>query len=204
MRISADTYPFMHHNVYIPEDLKSMIEREIATNKNYNSISTWLKTKNTSKHHSSQAMIQVVNGRTKSPNISLLEEIRRIVTKNGLATKFPDYKQLPIIQVKEMQRLFREDPTLRWKFVSDKTGIHQTVLSNIINEKVGYRYTDAWKLTYFFMKYCDDPTYRPPLVTWDFYGWVRDRQEAERKLAMEQVHVGRKGLGRRGSYVKKK
>lgn len=197
MRISADTYEFKHHNVYIPQDLKAMIEEEVQQNKNYNSVSTWIKSKNKSKH-SSQAMIQVVNGRTKSPNIALLEELRRMVTKNGIATKFHDYKQLPIIKVEEARRIFNEDPHLRWKFISEKTGIHSTVISNIIHENVGYRFEDAWKLTWFFIKYYEEPKqFKVEPEKWDFYGWVQERRLKEGIMTAEEQAKWRDQYNRR-------
>ena len=199
MRIKADTYEFKHHNVYIPQDLKAMIEKEIKQNKNYSSVNTWIKSKNKSEY-SSQAMIQVVNGKTKSPNVALLEELRRIVTKNGLATKFPDYKQLPIIRVDEARRIFGEDPHLRWKFVSDKTGIHSTVISNIIQENVGYRFQDAWKLTWFFIKYYEEPNkYKIEPTRWDYYGWVKEKQNAEGNMSPKELKEWRDQYNRRFS-----
>ena len=176
-RIAAGTYEFSHHNVYIPEHIKIMLDKEVAENKNYKSTTQWL-THKYKGDWSIQAMKQIVNGNTKSPSIDLLEDMRRLITKTGVAAKFP-HPQLPIIRISEVQRIVREDSGLRYNTIAEKLDCHSATLSNVINEKVQYRYDIGWKLTHFFINYFDDPYQYREETRWDFYGWVADRRKKE-------------------------
>jgi hypothetical protein len=176
-RISADTYEFMHHNIYIPEHLKIMMDKEVASKDRYKSVRGWIKARYTGEW-SVQGMMQVIEGKTKSPSVEMLEDLRRLVTKTGVAAKYP-YPQLPIIRREEVKRIVMQDSGLRYGVIAKKIGTDGSVLSNIINGQVQYRYDFAWRLTHFFMNYFDDPISHREQVKWDFYGWVADRKANE-------------------------
>ena len=204
-RIPAGTYEFSHHNIFIPEHITTMLEKEVAENKNYRSTTQWL-THKYKGDWSIQAMKQIVNGNTKSPSIDLLEDMRRLVTKTGVAAKFP-HPQLPIIRISEVQRIIREDSGLRYNTVAERLGVHSATLSNVINEKVQYRYDIAWKLTHYFIKYFEHPDKYREKVTWDFYGWVQERRAEEGIMTQEEHAKWRDQYNRRmggGSYYVKK
>lgn len=176
-RISADTYEFMHHNIYIPEHLKIMMDKEVASKDRYKSVRGWIKARYEGEW-SVQAMMQVLNGRTQSPSVELLEDMRRLVTKTGVAAKYP-HPQLPIIRREEALRIINEDSGLRIGKIAERLGTDIATLSNCINGKVQYRYDLAWKLTHFFINYFDNPTSHREQPKWDFYGWVADRRKQE-------------------------
>ena len=204
-RIAAGTYEFSHHNVYIPEHIKIMLDKEVADNKNYKSTTQWL-THKYKGDWSIQAMKQIVNGNTKSPSIDLLEDMRRLITKTGVAAKFP-HPQLPIIRISEVQRIVREDSGLKYNTIAEKLDCHSATLSNVINEKVQYRYDIAWKLTHFFISYFEEPHKYREEVKWDFYGWVQDRRAKEGIMTPEEQSQWRdqynRRLGGTPTYVKK-
>ena len=114
-KIAAGTYPFSHHNIYIPEHLKIMLDGEVAKNKNYNTVNQWLRTKYTGDWNV-QTIKQVLSGRTKSPSVDLLEDVRRLVTKTGVASQY-SFPQLPIIRLSEVQRIVAEDSGLRYNYI---------------------------------------------------------------------------------------
>ena len=150
MKLKADVYPFSHHNVFIPEHLKIMLEGEIETSK-HNNINSWLNDKYRG-DWSIQAIKQVINGRTQSPSVHLLEDVRRVCTKTGVSSKY-DFPQLPLIRTTEIRRIVGEDAGLSYKHIATALGIDQPTLGNTVNDKVQYRYLTAWSLTHFFVKY---------------------------------------------------
>lgn len=204
-RIAAGTYQFSHHNVFIPEHLTVMLRKEVEENKNFQSTSQWL----THKYRgdwSIQAMKQIINGRTKSPSIELLEDMRRLLTKTGVAAKFP-HPQLPIIRLSEVRRIVGEDAGLRYKNVAQDIGSTTSILSKLVNGEVQYRYEIAWKLTHYFIQYFEEPQKYREEVKWDFYGWVRDRRESEGNMSPEKLSEWRDQYNRRmggiNNYIKK-
>ena len=182
-----------------------MLDKEVAENKNYKSTTQWL-THKYKGDWSIQAMKQIIAGRTKSPSINLLEDMRRLITKTGVAAKFP-HPQLPIIRISEVQRIVREDSGLRYNTIAEKLDCHSATLSNVINEKVQYRYDIGWKLTHFFINYFDDPYQYREETRWDFYGWVQDRRAKEGIMTPEEQSKWRdqynRRLGGTPTYVKK-
>ena len=204
-RIPAGTYEFSHHNIFIPEHITTMLQKEVDSNKNYKSTTQWLTHRYTG-DWSIQAMKQIVNGSTKSPSIDLLEDMRRLITKTGVAAKFP-HPQLPIIRISEVQRIVREDSGLRYNSIAEKLDCHSATLSNVINEKVQYRYDIGWKLTHFFINYFEDPYKYREETKWDFYGWVQDRRAKEGIMTPEEQSQWRdqynRRLGGTPTYVKK-
>lgn len=203
-RIAAGTYEFSHHNIYIPEHITAMLQKEVESNKNYSSTTQWL-THRYQGDWSIQAMKQIVNGNTKSPSVHLLEDMRRLITKTGVAAKFP-HPQLPIIRISEVQRIVREDSGLKYNTIAEEIGGHSATLSNVVNEKVQYRYDMAWRLTHFFIKYFEEPQKYREEVKWDFYGWIRDRREAEGNMSPEELAKWRDQYNRRmggtNNYIK--
>lgn len=203
MKIKAGVYPFSHHNVYIPEHLKIMIEEEVERT-TYKNVNSWLSAKYKG-DWSLTAIKQVLNGRTKTPSVDMLEDIRRTLTKVGVASKY-NYPQLPLIRTSEIRRIVGEDSGLSYKYMSEKIGIDQPTISNTINDRVQYRYLTAWSLTHFFINYFEKPWQNREPVTWDFYGWIRDRREAEGTMSPEELAEWRDQYNRRmGSptYIKK-
>ena len=204
MKIKAGVYPFSHHNVFIPEHIRIMVKTEVEKT-GYNNINSWLNAKYKG-DWSIQAIKQVINGRTKSPSIHLLEDIRRMLTKVGVASKH-NYPQLPLIRTSEIRRIVGEDAGLKYNYVADKIGTNSQVLSNVINDKVQYRYLTAWSLTHFFINYFDNPWHNREAVTWDFYGWVQERRAQEGVMTPEEQSKWRDQYNRRmggtTDYVKK-
>lgn len=186
-RISADTYEFMHHNIYIPEHLKIMMDKEVASKDRYKTVRGWIKARYEGEW-SIQAMMQVINGRTKSPSVELLEDMRRLVTKTGVAAKYP-HPQLPIIRREETLRIIGEDSGLRIGAIAERLGTDIATLSNCINGKVQYRYDLAWKLTHFFINYFDNPISHREQPQWDFYGWVAERKANE--VSIERIEAAK-------------
>jgi len=205
MKLKAGHYEFSHHNVYIPEHLKIMIDNEVERNKNYTTVNQWLK-RRYSGEWSTQAMKQVLNGRTKSPSIDLLEDMRRMVTKSGVAASYT-FPQLPIIRISEVRRIVGEDAGLRYTYIADKVGSNSQTLSNVVNGNVQYRYDIAWKLTHFFIGYFENPAQHRTQEKWDFYGWVQDRRAKEGIMTPEEQSKWRDQYNRRmggtSGYVKK-
>tara|TARA_B100000902_G_scaffold325897_1_gene320744 strand:- start:332 stop:958 length:627 start_codon:yes stop_codon:yes gene_type:complete len=207
MKIKAGVYPFSHHNVFIPEHLKIMIEEEVKRT-GYKNVNSWLNARYKG-DWSVQAIKQVLNGRTGSPSVDLLEDVRRMCTKTQLAAKY-SFPQLPLIRTSEIRRIVDQDKGLSYKYISEKLGINQVTLSNNINDKVQYRYETAWSLTHFFIEYFKNPwENRQPVVTWDFYGWVRERNAKESSMTREEQSKWRDEYSRRTGgkpydrYIKK-
>ncbi len=205
MKLKADVYPFSHHNVFIPEHLKIMLEGEIETSK-HNNINSWLNDKYRG-DWSIQAIKQVINGRTQSPSVHLLEDVRRVCTKTGVSSKY-DFPQLPLIRTTEIRRIVGEDAGLSYKHIATALGIDQPTLGNTVNDKVQYRYLTAWSLTHFFVKYFENPWHMREKVTWDFYGWVQERRLKEGIMTAEEQSKWRDQYNRRmggpnQGYVKK-
>jgi transcriptional regulator with XRE-family HTH domain len=204
-RIAAGTYPFSHHNIYIPEHLKIMLDGEVAKNKNYNTVNQWLRTKYTGDWNV-QTIKQVLSGRTKSPSVDLLEDVRRLVTKTGVASQY-SFPQLPIIRLSEVQRIVAEDSGLRYNYIAEKIDSNSPTISNIVNGTVQYRYDIAWKFTHFFIGYFENPSKHRVETTWDFYGWIKDRRAQEGIMTPEEHAKWRDSYNRRtggnSTYVKK-
>ena len=204
MKVKAGVLEFSHHNVYIPEHLKIMIDQEVKQ-KSYKNVNSWLNAKYKG-DWSITAIKQVINGRTKTPSVDLLEDIRRTLTKVGVSSKY-DYPQLPLIRTSEIRRIVKQDAGLSYKYISDKVGIDQPTMCNTINDKVQYRYLTAWSLTHFFINYFENPWHNREAVTWDFYAWVKERREQEGLMTPEaQANFRDKYNRRMGSssyYLKK-
>jgi len=194
MKLKASVYPFSHHNVFIPEHLKIMIESEVERT-GYRNINSWLHSKYKG-DWSIQGIKQVLNGRTKSPSVDMLEDVRRMCTKTQVSSKY-DFAQLPLIRTSEIRRIVEEDKGLSYKHMAEQTGIDQVTLSKNINDKVQYRYLTAWSLTHFFIKYFENPYKMREVVTWDFYGWVRERGLKEGLMTAEQHSEWRDQYNRR-------
>ena len=187
--------------MFIPEHLKIMIEQEVKE-KNYDNINNWLKTKYTG-DWSIQAIKQVISGKTKSPAVHLLEDVRRVCTKTGVASKH-NFAQLPLIRTAEIRRIVGEDAGLSYKYIADYLGIDQPTLGNTVNDKVQYRYLTAWSLTHFFVKYFENPWHMRNVVTWDFYGWVKERREQEGVMTAQAQAKFRDAYNRRMNGPNKK
>jgi len=204
-RIPAGTYEFSHHNIYIPEHLKIMLDGEVDKNKNYKTVNQWLQTKYTG-DWSVQAIKQVLIGRTKSPSVHLLEDMRRLITKTGVASQY-SFPQLPIIRLSEVQRIVAGDSGLRYNYIAERINSHSATLSNVINGTVQYRYDIAWKFTHFFIKYFENPDMFRVQEKWDFYGWVQDRRSQEGIMSPEEHSKWRDQYNRRmggtNNYIKK-
>ena len=194
MKLKASVYPFSHHNVFIPEHLKIMIESEVERT-GYRNINSWLHSKYKG-DWSIQGIKQVLNGRTKSPSVDMLEDVRRMCTKTQVSSKY-DFAQLPLIRTSEIRRIVEEDKGLSYKHMAEQTGIDQVTLSKNINDKVQYRYLTAWSLTHFFIKYFENHYKMREVVTWDFYGWVRERGLKEGLMTAEQHSEWRDQYNRR-------
>ena len=204
MKVKADVLEFSHHNVYIPEHLKIMIDQEVEKSA-YKNVNSWLNAKYKG-DWSITAIKQVISGKTKTPSVDLLEDIRRMLTKVGVASKH-NYPQLPLIRTSEIRRIVNQDKGLSYKFIAAKIGTDSATISNTINDKVLYRYLTAWSLTHFFINYFDNPWHNRQPVTWDFYAWVQERRAEEGILTQEELSRWRDQYNRRTgitSYYLKK
>ncbi len=103
----------------------------LAKNKNYNTVNQWLRTKYTGDWNV-QTIKQVLSGRTKSPSVDLLEDVRRLVTKTGVASQY-SFPQLPIIRLSEVQRIVAEDSGLRYNYIAEKIDSNSPTISNVIH-----------------------------------------------------------------------
>ncbi len=190
--LRAADYPFSIHKVYIPSDLNEMITKYSKEG----DIAKFIKTKNKPEKSgiSNQKLIMAVTGKTKNPDVKVLEQLRRLVVTPS-AIPHQDYKQLPLIRLKEVSHLMVFN-RLDQKILSKYCGTSEAHLSNILHQKSSYKYNLAWALTYFFLE--DYEKYRKPEQTWDFYSWVQDRLLGEGKITQEEAEKLRSPSGMAG------
>ena len=195
--LRAGDYPFSIHKIYIPEHLNEMITKYSKEK----DVKQFIKTKNNPDKSgiSNQKLIAAIVGKTKNPDVRVLEEARRLVVGVVYIPHY-EYKQLPLIRLKEVSHLMVHN-RLDQKILATYAELSEAQLGKVLRKESAYKYNLAWALTYFFLE--DYDKYRKPEVTWDFYGWVHERMVGEGQMSQEDAAKLRSPSGMAGPRAKR-
>ena len=183
--LKNNDYPFRFHKVYVPSQVKIIIEDWLYKQKQTKyTLRTFIDAKKRDNEYSTSVLYHTVIGKTQNPTVKTLEELRKIVVSTASLNQHK-FKQLPLIRLSDVGRMCASFNLSGRQFVSALNmdynfEMSEKKLYNIMQGKQDYRYEEAWALTYFFIdadkkKYLENKYEKK----WDFYDWVIDRMDKE-------------------------
>ena len=195
--LKNNDYPFRFHKVYVPSQVKTIIENWLDKQKHtkYN-LRSFIDRKKRDNQYSTSVLYNTVTGKTQNPTVKTLEELRKIVVSTASLDQHK-FKQLPLIRLSDIGKMRTSLNLSSRQFVNALNmdynfEMAEKKLYNIIHGIQDYRYEEAWAFTYFFIdadkkKYSENKYEKK----WDFYDWVIHRMDKEGVVTQDNAQETR-------------